>query len=189
MKRIFPITGAALAIMASAALAFASAQAETAATGHETAINACSTVNPAQPVEVVNAVEDGSGIGFSLVWLTDKDGNLWMCDADAEGNVYSYSLVSEDLLDGTGPEMIGLTEASFGEANPQETAEKVCVAYLADGGDVLATAPDGFDEDPGYVVFVKDTNGGIHLCNATSDAMIWAFEPMGDPLSFEEQTS
>ena len=56
-----------------------------------------------------------------------------MCDADSDGNVYSYSLVTQDLLDGAGPELIGLTEADFGEVNPQETAEKVCVAYFDPG--------------------------------------------------------
>ena len=102
MKRMTLITGAALAVVASAALAFATAHAETKPV--VTAIKACSTVNPTQPVEIVNAVEDGSGIGFSLVWLNDKDGNLWMCDADSDGNVYSYSLVTQDLLDGAGAE-------------------------------------------------------------------------------------
>ena len=132
MKRLTLITGAALAVVASAALAFATAHAETqpVVTNHETAIKACSTVNPAQPVEIVNAVEDGRGIGFSLVWLNDKDGKLWMCDADRDGNVYSYSLVTQDLLEGAGPEMLGLTEADFSQVDPQETAQKVCVAYL-----------------------------------------------------------
>src|SRR5262245_24296841 len=193
MKRMTLISGAALAVVASAALAFATANAATTkpvVTNHETAINACSTVNPSQPVEVVNAVEDGSGIGFSLVWLNDKDGNLWMCDADSDGNVYSYTLVTNDLLEGAGPEMIGLTEADFGEVDPQETAEKVCVAYLTQGGEVLASASDGFEEDPGYLIFIEaKEDGGIYLCNATSDAMIWAFEPIGDPLTFEEQVS
>jgi hypothetical protein len=105
MKRLSLITGVALAVVASSALAFATAHAEInpVVTDHATAIKACSTVNPAQPVEIVNAVEDGSGIGFSLVWLNDKDGHLWMCDADSDGNVYSYSLVAQDLLDGAGP--------------------------------------------------------------------------------------
>jgi hypothetical protein len=188
MENMTLITGAALAVVASAALGLAVAHAETTPVNtHEIAIKACSTVNPSQPVEIVNAVEDGSGIGFSVVWLNDKDGNLWMCDADSDGNVYSYSLVTQDLLEGSGPELIGLTEASFAEANPQETAEKVCVAHLTDGGKVLATASDGFEQDPGFVVFVQTEQGGIFLCNATSDAMIWAFEPIGDPLSFEQE--
>jgi hypothetical protein len=182
--------GAALAIVATTALAFVSAHAETAVTDHETAIKACSIVNPTQPVEVVNAVDDGSGVGFSLIWLNDAEGNLWMCDADADGNVYSYSLVTEDLVEGWGAELLGLTEASLAEANPQEVAEKVCIAYMTDGGEVLSSSPDGYGQYPGYVVFVKDTLGDIYLCNATgSDAMIWAFEPIGEPLSFEEEIS
>ena len=139
----------------------------------------------------MNAVDDGSGIGFSLVWLNDKDGNLWMCDADANGNVYSYSIVTKDLLAGAGAEMIGLQLASDGtyEGEPQKIAEKVCAAYLTDGGKVLASSPDGFESDPGFVVFVQDTAGNFHLCNATGDAMIWAFEPIGEPLTFPTQES
>ena len=36
---------------------------------------------------------------------------------------------------------------------------------------------------------VQDQAGVHYLCNATGDAMIWAFEPIGDPLKFETQTS
>jgi hypothetical protein len=31
--------------------------------------------------------------------------------------------------------------------------------------------------------------GNFHLCNATGDAMIWVFEPIGDPLTFPTQVS
>lgn len=191
MKRNFLIMGAGLAVLASAALVLAPANAEPVSTGHEAAIKACSTVNPMQPVTVVNAVDDGSGIGFSLVWLNDKDGNLWMCDADADGQVYSYSILAKDLLKGGGPELIGLQPASDGsyDGEPQQIAEKVCVAYLADGGKVLASAPDGLEADPGFLIFVQDSAGGFHLCNATGDAMVWAFEPISDPLTFPQQVS
>ena len=62
MKRMTLITGAALAVVASAALAFATAHAETkpVVTNHETAIKACSTVNPTQPVKIVNAVDSAT---------------------------------------------------------------------------------------------------------------------------------
>jgi hypothetical protein len=191
MKRNSLMTGAGVASMATASLLLVSANAAPANTGHEAAIKACSTVNPAQPVDVVTAVDDGSGIGFSLVWLNDKDNNLWLCDADADGNVYSYSMVTKDLLAGAGAEMIGLQLASDGtyEGEPQKIAEKVCAAYLTDGGKVLASAPDGFESDPGFVIFVQDAAGNFHLCNATGDAMIWAFEPIGDPLTFPTQVS
>jgi len=182
-----PDNGAALAVVASAAFAFA--ETKPVVTDHATAIKACSTVNPAQPVEIVNAVEDGSGIGFSLVRLNDKDGHLWMCDADSDGNVYSYTVLTKDLLDGGGGELIGLQLTVDGTLEPQQIAEKVCVAYLIDGGKVLASAPDGLEADPGFLIFVQDSAGAFHLCNATGDAMIWAFEPIGKPLTFPEQVS
>ena len=191
MKRNSLIMGAGVAVMATAGLVLASANAAPVETGHEAAVKACSTVNPGQPVTVVNAVDDGSGIGFSLVWLNDKDGNLWMCDADASGNVYTYSIVKSDLLAGAGAEMIGLQQTSNGtyEGEPQKIAEKVCAAYLTDGGKGLASTPDGLASDPGFVIFVEDNAGNFHLCNATGDAMIWAFEPIGEPLKLDQQVS
>jgi hypothetical protein len=112
-----------------------------------------------------------------------------MCDADSEGNVYSYSLVTNDLLDGDGLTVAGITEAALTELEPQAIAEKVCVGWLADGGEVVASASDGYEQDPGFLIFVESTAGDLYLCNATSDAMIWAFEPIGDPLSFGQQVS
>lgn len=184
------ILSAGLAGLAALGFVLSPVKAAPAESEHEAAIKACSTVNPQQPVEVLNAVNDGSGIGFSLVWLKDKEGNLWMCDADANGNVYSYTILTGDLLKGAGAELIGLQPASDGTFDePQKIAEKVCVAYLSEGGKVLLSAPDGLESDPGFIVFVQDHTGAFHLCNATGDAMIWAFEPIGDPLKFETQTS
>ena len=79
---------------------------------------------PRSRSRVVNAVDDGSGIGFSLVWLNDKDGNLWMCDADADGNVYTYSIVTGDLLAGAGGEMIGLQLTSNGGYRGRAAADR-----------------------------------------------------------------
>ncbi|HEV7464385.1 MAG TPA: hypothetical protein VGN85_10860 [Methyloceanibacter sp.] len=191
MRRKFVTMSVGLAALALASLGLVPANAESEATNHDAAIKACSTVNPSQPVKVVNAVEDGSGLGFSLVWLNDKDGNLWMCDADDGGKVYSYAMVTGDLLDGGGPDMIGLQLASDGtyDGQPQEIAEKVCAAYLTGGGKVLASAPDGFETDPGFVVFVGGDAGKYYLCNATADAAVWAFSPIGHPLTFPEQQS
>ena len=114
MRRKFATRTAGVAALALASLGIAPAKAVSDSAPHEVAIKACSTANPSQPVSVINAVDDGSGIGFNLVWLSDKDNNLWMCDADAEGNVYSYNIVASDLLKGGGPELIGLQLASDG---------------------------------------------------------------------------
>jgi hypothetical protein len=187
MKRKFATMTAGLAALALASLGIAPAKAVSDADAHAVAIKACSGVNPSQPVSVLNAVDDGSGIGMSLVWLTDKDNNLWMCDADSEGNVYSYTIVASDLLSGGGPELIGLQLASDGsfDGQPQDVAAKVCVAYLKDGGEVVHIAEDGLEVSPGFIVFVKDGSGHTFLCNATGDAGVWAFEAIGEPLTFD----
>jgi hypothetical protein len=189
MRRKFATMTAGLAVLALATLGIAPAKAVSDGGAHEVAIKACSTANPSQPVSVVNAVDDGSGIGFSLVWLTDKANNLWMCDADAEGNVYSYTIVAKDLLSGGGPELIGLQLASDGsyDGQPQDVAAKVCVAYLKGGGEVVHINPDGLDLAPGFIVFVKDSSGHTYLCNATGDAGMWAFEAIGEPLTFDKK--
>lgn len=148
--------------------------------GHDAAFEACSAINPIRPVTLVNAVDDGSGIGFSLVWLNDKDGNLWMCDADANGNVYAYTILAGDLLEGEGPELIGLQDVAFDEEDPQAIAEQVCAAYPEGGGMVAAVVADGLGFDPGFIVFVADSAGAYHLCNATGVAAVWAFEPVGE---------
>ena len=76
MRRKFVTMSVGLAASALASLGLVPANAKSEATNHDAAIKACSTVNPSQPVKVVNTVEDGSSLGFSLVWLNDKDGNL-----------------------------------------------------------------------------------------------------------------
>jgi hypothetical protein len=189
MRRKFATMTAGVAVLALATLGIAPAKAVSDGGAHEVAIKACSTANPSQPVSVVNAVDDGAGIGFSLVWLTDKANNLWMCDADAEGNVYSYTIVAKDLLSGGGPELIGLQLASDGsyDGQPQDVAAKVCVAYLKGGGEVVHINPDGLDLAPGFIVFVKDSSGHTYLCNATGDAGVWAFEAIGEPLTFDKK--
>jgi hypothetical protein len=190
MKRNSLLMGVGLAALVGAPLVLASASAAP-VIGHEAAIKACTTANPMQPAEVLSAVDDAAGIGFSLVWLSDAEGNLWLCDADADGNVYTYSLVMSDLLQGGGADLIGLQLTADGtyEGEPQQIAEKVCVAYLTDGGEVIGSTPDGLESDPGFVVYVKGADGATYLCNATGDAMIWAFETMGDPIDFEQQVS
>ena len=116
-----------------------------------------------------------------------------MCDADSRRQRLCLLAADQRSVGGAGGELLGLqltADGGFSQVDPQQTAEKVCVAYLTQGGKVLAIAPDGYEQDPGFVIFIKaNQDGGTYLCNATSDAMIWAFEPIGDPLSLEQQIS
>ncbi len=156
---------------------------------HASAVHACTTANASQPVDFVAEVDDGRG--GSLVWLTDADTNLWLCNADADGHIFAYSKMTGDLLQGAGANLVGIepivneTEVSVPEKNPLMIAEKACQAYLSDGpGKVVGSGSDGLDGDwvPGYFVFI-DKGDGLVLCDATADAQVWSFAEIGDPLS------
>jgi hypothetical protein len=58
MRCKFVTMSVGLAASALASLGLVPANAKSEATNHDAAIKACSTVNPSQPVKVVNAVED-----------------------------------------------------------------------------------------------------------------------------------
>jgi len=51
-------------------------------------------------------------------------------------------------------------------------------------GAVLSSGPDGLEGGwiPGYFVFLKAEAGDTFLCNATSNAQVWAFARIGAPL-------
>jgi hypothetical protein len=57
---------------------------------HAPAIKACSIASAHGPAAVVTAIDDGRGA--SLVWLTDANANLWLCNADTDGHIYDYSM-------------------------------------------------------------------------------------------------
>jgi hypothetical protein len=155
---------------------------------HASPVNACTAAN-AQPVAFVAAVDDGRG--GSLVWLTDADANLWLCNADAEGHVFAYSKMTGDLLEGAGANLVGLQPAAnegeidVPEKSPITIAESACQAFLPGGpGKIVGSGPDGLDGDwvPGYYVFIE-TSESLVLCDATADAQVWAFAEIDDPLN------
>ena len=157
---------------------------------HASAVKACTTASAAQPAAFVASVDDGRG--GSLVWLTDADANLWLCNADAEGHVFAYSKMTGDLLQGAGANLVAIDpvtnpgEIGTPEQNPLTVAERACQVYLPDGpGKVVGAGPDGLEGDwvPGYYFFIE-TGKGLFLCDATGDAQVWAFAEIGDPLGF-----
>lgn len=186
MKFAYFSLGAILAALVFGASVSGSASAATDL--HASAVHACTTANSSQPVEFVAAVDDGRG--GSLVWLTDADANLWLCNADVEGHIFAYSKMIGDLLQGAGANLVDIEpavnegEVTVPEKNPLAIAESACQAYLSDGpGKVVGSGLDGLDGDwvPGYFVFI-DTGNGLVLCDATADAQVWAFAEIGDPL-------
>ena len=187
MKFTYFSLGAGAAVLALAASLSVPASAESDL--HASAVKACTTANASQPANFVAATDDGRG--GSLVWLTDADANLWLCNANAEGHILAYTKMIGDLLEGAGANLVNIEpatnegEVGIPEKEPIEVAESACQAYLSDGpGKVLGAGPDGLDGDwvPGYYFFIEAANGLI-LCDATADAQVWAFAEIGDPLA------
>ena len=162
---------------------------------HASAIKACSSASAHGPAAVVTAIDDGRG--GSLVWLTDANANLWLCSADTDGHIYDYSMITGDLLNGAGADLVNIDQATDDgtvptpEHDPLDVAERACQASLSEGpGKVVGSGKDGLTGDwiPGYFVFIE-TGAGTYLCDATADAQVWAFAEIGDPLTFGHSVS
>jgi hypothetical protein len=85
---------------------------------HASAVHACTIANASQPVDFVAEVDDGRG--GSLVWLTDAEANLWLCNADADGQIFAYSKMTGDLLLGAGANLVGIEPVVNGEVGTPE---------------------------------------------------------------------
>jgi len=162
------------------ALAAAPAQAEEASwhsKGRDTAVAACLDLNGYKPAELVEAVEDG--LGDYIVWVSDKDDDLWLCNANEEGAVYANILLEGDLLAGEGGELIA--DQSGRIAGPAERAERLCAAvgsYMEDL-EIVATVDDAMGD---YLVWLKNSNDAYWMCNASADAKLYTFEAVQYPV-------
>jgi hypothetical protein len=166
------------------------------APGRETAIQACLDLNEYAPAEAIEAVEDG--LGDFLVWVEDRDGDLWMCNANADGAVYANVMMEGDLLQGDGPEMIGYTPMvnrerpnfgggddggrSGGASDPASRAEALCaaVAETVEEMQIIATVEDGLGD---YLVWLENGEAELWMCNASAEAELYAFEPVDYPIN------
>jgi len=72
-----------------------------------------------------------------------------MCDADADGNVYVYSILTGDLLEGAGGKLIGL-HLTAGRLRGRAAADRRdgVRRHLGNGGDG-GKVLDGLEADPG----------------------------------------
>jgi hypothetical protein len=174
------------------ALAFATAMAVPANAAddpHAEAVKACTTFSKDAHANLVAAIDDGRG--GSIVWLTNDEFGLWMCNADAKGHVYAYSTILDDMLKGAGVALLDEEQVASNDdvpipqQNPIDIAEKACQAYFTEPVTVIGSGQDGLDEDwiPGYYVFLETGMGKIFLCDATADAQVWAVAEIADPIS------
>lgn len=164
------------------ALATAAGAAELTPDGVEKAEAACTAMNQYGPVEVVKAVEDG--LGDWVIWVKDKDGDLWMCNASSAGAVFTNVLMQGDLLKGDGPALIGFQPVAnrSGSVNRAEVAEALCAAvgsYIEEM-QVVVTVEDGMGD---YLTWLKNGNDELWACNASGDAKLYDFEAVDIPLN------
>jgi hypothetical protein len=138
--------------------------------GRDSAVAACIDFNGYKPAKLDAAVEDG--LGDWIVWVKDKDDDLWLCNANEEGEVYANVLLNGDLLSGDGASMI--TE-DISRAGPATKAEKLCAAvggYMEDL-EIVATVDDALGD---YVVWLKNGEDSYWMCNASADSKLYTFE-------------
>jgi hypothetical protein len=159
----------------------AAAESEAEANARRFAVNACVQSNEFGPARLVQAV--GDGFGDWLVWVEDREGDLWSCNADGEGHVYLNVVVAGDLLEGRGAEFLR-TEPTLATANApahgEEASRDLCVAVagLTQAVTVLTTVPDGMGDN---LVWMRLADGQLWMCNASSDGRLFVFEPVGGP--------
>jgi len=146
--------------------------------GHDSAVAACLDFNEYKPANLVDAVEDG--LGDWIVWVKDKDEDLWLCNANAKGDVYANVLLNGDLLDGDGASM--LAQSTDGrQLGPASSAEQLCakVGDYMENLEIVATVDDALGD---YVVWLKNGDDAYWMCNASSDAKLYSFESVQYPL-------
>jgi hypothetical protein len=151
----------------------------------ENATAACMQANPAA-VEVAGTVEDG--MGDLIVWLKDKEGGLWLCDASMQGAVFASVRMEGDLLQGTGAELIGIQQVSgrnssrAGAGDPSVTAQTLCstIGGMIEQMTIVATVADGMGD---YLVWLKNANEQLWMCNASADAKLYTFAPVDLPIN------
>jgi len=184
MSKISLIAATALLVSGGAFASTPSVAAEPAhgITAEQAASAVCVSENQYGPVQAVKAVEDG--LGDWIVWVRDKDSDLWMCNASAEGNVYANTLIKGDRLAGRGEEAIALMQVAYTpSALPEaEKAERVCAAAgrKVDATRLVATVEDGLGD---YIVWLQGNDHSYWLCNASGDAKLFVFAPIRAPIN------
>ena len=176
--RILTAAGLFLAIAQAPAVA-----AEFTPDGVKKASEACQAQNAYAPIEVVKTADDG--LGDFLIWVKDKDGDLWMCNANGAGAVFTNTLMQGDLLKGDGARLVGfqpVANSSSSTTAPADVAAAVCmgVGNYIEPMQIVVTVEDGLGD---YVTWLKNASEQLWLCNASGDAKLYDFEPIDMPLN------
>jgi hypothetical protein len=170
-------------VVAVASTSSVAAQSRIGISAGDAATSVCLTVNEFAPAQVVKTVEDG--LGDFIVWVRDKDGDLWLCNASAEGNVYVNKLIRGDLLAGAGKRAISIqpvAHTSSGAGAATDNATRLCEAAgrHVDARRVVATTEDGVGD---RIVWLRGGDNSYWLCNASAEAKLFVFERVSSPIN------
>jgi hypothetical protein len=150
--------------------------------GRDAAASECLSFNKFGPVQVVAAVEDG--VGDYIVWVRDKDSDLWLCNASANGDIYLNTMIKGDLLKGAGKRAISIMPVAHttGLSESADTARRLCVAAgrHVDATRVAAIIGDGVGDQ---IVWLQGSDHSYWLCNASEDAKLFVFERVRAPIN------
>jgi hypothetical protein len=176
LKRL--LTAAAVAALAMTPIAASASSPGTDGPDRGAAIKGCIDFNESGPVRLVDVVNDG--LGDYLVWVEDKAGHLWACNASGYGDVYANVRIDGDLLDAKGVDLIHEV-SDTGWMSPALNAERVCMSMAnGDTAKAIATAADGAG---GYLVWIENATGDLTMCNASGKGEVFAFLGVDMPLN------
>lgn len=172
-----------LSLVAASSTPSLAAEARIGISASAAATSVCLTVNKFAPAQAVKTVEDG--LGDFIVWVRDKDADLWLCNASAEGNVYVNKQIRGDLLAGAGERAISIqpvAHTSSGAGAATDNATRLCEAAGRHVGArrVVATLDDGVGD---RIVWLQGGDDSYWLCNASADAKLFVFERVHSPLN------
>jgi hypothetical protein len=185
MSKLSSIAASALFLVSATVLPSLVSAAETTPgiSGRDAAASECLSFNKYGPAQLVSAVEDG--LGDWVVWVRDKDDDLWICNASAEGNVYVNTMIRGDLLAGAGVRASAIQPIAHNPASAPsalEGATRLCAAAGRHvGADrVVINIPDGVGD---RIVWLQDADNSYWLCTASADAKLFVFERVRSPLN------
>jgi hypothetical protein len=119
--------------------------------------------------------------GDWIVWVADRGDDLWLCDANAAGDIYVWVAVYGDLLEGEGANYLAVTPVNGPADSEAARVQTLCEAVLPPvvGATALATFADGLND---YFIWLGTPSQHYYLCNADGEGALYAFIEVGDPI-------
>lgn len=160
----------------------------------QAAIEACLEYNAVRNPKLDMTYGDGQA--DILVWLTTKDGEVLLCNANEKGQIYFNETFEEDITDGLGAEWLSTLskrEQFVLTANMHSPrSAKLCYAlalpFLSPWWRALGQVWIDWSEDGhgNTIVWVNEVGHSTWACNASDNLKVHIFVELGDFLNVGE---